>query len=134
MIFMDTSFIIACKVADDQNHEISIKYLSDFIENDEEVVISDYIFDEVVTVLFLKTKDLNVAIDTGNILKDSVKILKLDDSAFNQAWNTFKKQKNTKLSFTDCSSLTLMKKEGITRLATFDKDFEKIESIKVIGN
>lgn len=134
MIFLDTSFIIACKVADDQNHEISIKCLSEFIENDEEVAISDYIFDEVVTVLFIKTKDLSVAVDTGDILKSSVKLIKLDDSAFNKTWDTFKNQKNTKLSFTDCSSLALMKKEGIKKLATFDEGFNKIKGIEVIGN
>lgn len=134
MIFLDSSFIIACKIADDQNHEKSMRYLSEFIKNSEEVVISDYIFDEVMTVLFLKTKDLNIAIDIGNTLKSSAQLIKLDDFTFNKTWEIFKSQNNTKLSFTDCSTLALMKKERIKKLATFDEDFKKVKDIEVIGN
>ena len=133
MIFLDSSFIIACKVADDQNHEKSIKHLHNFIKNNEEVIISDYIFDEVLTVLFLKTKDLDIAIDAGSTLKSSARLLNMDSSAFNKAWDIFKSQTSTKLSFTDCSSLALMKKEGIRKLATFDDDFRKIKDIEIIG-
>lgn len=134
MIFLDSSFIIACKVVDDQNHEKSMKHLSEFIEDDEEVIVSDYIFDEVVTVLLIKTKDLGIAVDTGNVLKSSARLLKLDDFTFNKTWDLFKNQDNTKLSFTDCSSLALMKKEGIKRLATFDEGFKKIKGIEVISD
>lgn len=133
MIFLDSRFIIACKVADDENHEKAMKYLYKFVENKEDITISDYIFDEVVTVLFLKTKDLNIAVDTGNILKNSTNLLKISESIFEKSWESFKAQKSTKLSFTDCSTLVLMKKEGINKLATFDEDFKKIKEIEVFG-
>ena len=132
MIFLDSSFIIACKIKDDEHHQKSMNYLTALIDRNEEVVTSDYIFDEVVTVLFLKTKNLNIAAETGKILKSAAVILKINDVVFEKAWEIFSAQKNTRLSFTDCSTIALMREEGIKKLATFDEDFKKVKEIEVV--
>ena len=59
---------------------------------------------------------------------------KVDREIFDNAWQIFKEQKNTKLSFTDCTILAIMRNEGISNIATFDKDFKKIDGINVIQN
>jgi len=47
--------------------------------------------------------------------------------------NIFCKQKETALSFTDCTTISVMQENDIEKIATFDGDFGKISRIKVIG-
>ncbi len=134
MIFLDSSFLISVEVETDQNHERAIKIRDEIINNKYgRNVISDYVFDETVTVTFGRTKDLEKTILVGENLKNSVEILKVDDDIFQEGWILFKNQKNTKFSFTDCITLSIMKKDGIRNIATFDEDFRKSEGINVIG-
>jgi predicted nucleic acid-binding protein len=134
MIFLDTSFIVACKIEEDSNHKKSIECLHNLIEkNNEEVITSDYVFDETITVIFGKTNNLEAAIDVGDTLKSAATILKVDGAVFEETWRIFKEQKGTKLNFTDCSIITLMKKERIQSIATFDKEFLKIKEINVVN-
>ncbi len=134
MMFLDSSFVIASKIEDDEHHTKAIKFLYELIKkNDIELIISDYVFDEIMTVIFVKTKDLSVAIDLGSVLKSAVRILRIDEDIFEKTWEIFKNQKGTRLSFTDCSTLALMENERIKNIATFDKDFGKIDGIKVVG-
>jgi len=134
MMFLDSSFVIASKIEDDEHHTKAIKFLYELIKkNDIGLIISDYVFDEIMTVIFVKTKDLSVAIDLGSVLKSAVRILRIDEDIFEKTWEIFKNQKGTRLSFTDCSTLALMENERIKNIATFDKDFGKIDGIKVVG-
>lgn len=133
MIFLDTSFIIASKIEDDGNHEKSMEILTEVAQGKiSNPVISDYIFDETMTIMLHKTKNLSLAQDLGTILKSAVNIIKVDEKIFESSWNIFKDQKGTHFSFTDCTILALMKEKGIKDIATFDKEFKKIKEINVI--
>lgn len=134
MIFLDSSFIISYKIENDENHDKSLIIMKKIVNGKYGIpIISDYIFDEFVTVLLNKAKSLSISVNSGNELIDSTKMLTIDEEAFEKAWEIFKKQKNTKFSFTDCSTLALMKKEDINNIATFDKDFKKLNWISVVN-
>ncbi|MEK6909849.1 MAG: PIN domain-containing protein [Candidatus Aenigmatarchaeota archaeon] len=134
MIFLDSSFLVSVEVETDQNHEKAIKIRDEIIEGKfDKTVISDYIFDETVTVTFGKTKDLNKAVLVGSNLKKSAEMIKVDEKSFEEAWDIFKGQKDTKFSFTDCTIVSLMRKENITNIATFDEDFKKVKGINVVS-
>ncbi|MFA4820006.1 MAG: PIN domain-containing protein [Candidatus Aenigmatarchaeota archaeon] len=131
MIFLDTSFLVALGVDADSNHKNAVELMNRILEGKAgETVISDYIFDETVTITYSKTKNLEKATKLGTSLKKSV-LIKLNDKDFEETWELFKKQADTKLSFTDCSSLVIMKRLGIKNIATFDEDFKKIREINV---
>lgn len=133
MIFLDSSFIVAFEVKKDENHENAVKMSEDIIKGKlGEVFISDYIFDETVTVTLNKTKDLEKAVLVGESLISSFEILKLEEETLKKAWQIFKEQKETLFSFTDCTIIALMQEKGIKNLATFDEDFKKIKEINVI--
>lgn len=135
MIFLDTSFIIALEVKEDQNHEKSVNINEKIIKGRfGDVYISDYVFDEVVTVTFGRSKDLKKSVLVGELLIASAKILKIDERIFGEAWELFKSQKDTKFSFTDCTNITLMNMYNIRNIATFDKDFLEIKDIDVISS
>ena len=134
MIFLDSSFLISLEVEKDENHQRAIDLRSRILKGDfGSSVISDYIFDETMTVTFGRTKDLGKAVAVGVKLKDPSILIKLEESDFESAWDLFKNQKNTKLSFTDCTNLAIMKRMSIKDIAAFDEDFKKIGGINVIS-
>lgn len=133
MIILDSSFLIAIEVKEDEHHNKAI-LIRDKIINEEfgEIFISDYIFDETITVSFKKIKDLKKVVEIGEILMQLGGLFKVEEETFGEAWALFKNQKATHFSFTDCTILALMKEKGIRNIATFDKDFKKIKDINVI--
>lgn len=133
MIFLDSSFLVSVEVETDQNHERAIKVRDEIIKDKfGKTTISDYIFDETVTVTFGRTRDLKKTILVGMGLRDSAEMLKIDEKNFEEAWKIFKRQKKTDFSFTDCSTIAAMKAKNIKNIATFDEDFKKIKWINVI--
>ena len=92
---------------------------------------TDYIFDETISVVLRKSNKIN-AVELGNyILNSEIHVAKIDSSIFEESWNLFKKFEN--FSFTDCTTLAIMKTLGIKDIATFDKEFRKLEWINVVG-
>ncbi|MBI2971925.1 MAG: type II toxin-antitoxin system VapC family toxin [Candidatus Aenigmarchaeota archaeon] len=133
MIFLDSSFLISVEVDTDQNHK-KASVITDGIASGKYGMpaISDYIFDEVITVTFGRTKDLEKAVLVGEKLNESAEMIKIEDLYFREAWEIFKDQKDTRLSFTDCTTLALMRGRGIKTIATFDGDFKKVKGITVV--
>ena len=136
MIILDTSFIVSYWVEMDINHEKAKKLYNKKIKNGffGEPAATDYIFDETITVVFYRTKSLTNAVIAGDNLEHSVHMIDIDDLIFNDSWNLFKSQKDTKFSFTDCTIISAMKLYGVKYVATFDKDFRKVDGIKVVDS
>lgn len=129
-LFLDTSFLVAYYNVDDENHSRAEALMRRIIKDTYPVVISDYIFGECCTVLLVRLKDLKKTVLICELLKDT-DLLKVDDFCFTHAFELFKEQKGTKLSFTDCSTLALMQMNSIKKIITFDEDFRKIKWIDV---
>ena len=133
MLFLDSNIIIAYKNENDVNHDRASNIFND-IKRDKygAIVISEFIFQEVVTVLTLRYC-LKAAIETGEILLEAeeINLIKVSD-IFDLTWDIFKKQTGTKLSFVDASNLACLKFMGVNQIATFDKEFKKIKDIKII--
>lgn len=134
MIFLDTSYLVSLENDKDSNHEKAVRLNEEIAKGKfGRIVVSDYIFDETVTVTFRRTRKLNKAILVGERLFSFAEIKYVDEKTFADSWNFFRKQKSTELSFTDCTTLVLMQSNGINNIATFDEDFQKIQNINCIG-
>jgi predicted nucleic acid-binding protein len=96
--------------------------------------ISDYIFDEVVTVTLTRTKSLAKARLVGEAMLNSFRILRVTEDVFHAAWKRFREQKDTKFSSTDTTTTELMVQNNIHTLATFDKEFEAVSDFSVLGD
>ncbi len=132
MILLDSSFLIAHYNAKDAHHQKAREIMEKIKDKKYgEVIITDYIFDECVTVLYLRLSDLNHVIEKGEEIK-ALEIIHIEEQLFEEAWNIFKEQKNTVLSFTDCSILATMNLFPVDYIATFDKDLAAIPGITVI--
>ncbi|MDE1767021.1 MAG: type II toxin-antitoxin system VapC family toxin [Thaumarchaeota archaeon] len=95
--------------------------------------ITDYVFNETVTVSMIRMKDLGKVRRIGNYLLDSLKLIRVEEDVFLDAWRIFQSQKGTRLGFTDCTTIAAMGHNGTNNIATFDKDFTKMNGISCIG-
>lgn len=135
MIFIDTNVLVAYAVKKDINHARAEKLIN-LISTLKfgNMVISDYVFDETITVISARTKSLEEAVVAGNYIRESMIVLNTDESTFEETWRLFKAQKKSRLSFTDCEILSIMKEYNIGNLATFDGEFKNVESVRIIEN
>ncbi|MEM2874667.1 MAG: type II toxin-antitoxin system VapC family toxin [Candidatus Hadarchaeales archaeon] len=125
-IFLDTCVLIAARNADDKNHARAKEIMRSVLKGEHgEIYTSDYVIDEAITLMLRRTRSLRLAIDMGDHVLSSPRIRKLwvTEDVFGRAWKLFKSQKRP-MSFTDCTSLALMEKNGIGKIASFDSDFD----------
>ena len=130
MIMLDTSFVVAYLNTRDQNNPLSAKTAKILADQNPELYVTNYIFGEIVTVIFLKLKNLKKAIDMGKMVLRSCNLVHVDKYVFEYAWKIFSEQK-LRLSFVDCTTIATMEDQKIRKIATFDSDFIKVKGIEV---
>lgn len=130
-ILIDASVFCAYANFRDVHHKNSIKLMRDIVSQKYgRSVTTDYIFDETVNVVARKHNKKS-AIETGeHILNSEIFFAKVDESVFKKAWRLFQDENN--FSFTDCTTIAFMGIFGIDKITTFDKEFKKLNNIKVI--
>ncbi len=134
MIFLDTSFLLAYFNDRDDHHQKATKIIRDIAAKKYGTTfMTDYIFNETVTVALMRMKDIGKIVWVGNYLLNSLKLMRIEEDVFFDAWKIFQSQKGTRLGFTDCTTIAMMKQNGINNIATFDKDFTKINGINCVG-
>ena len=125
-LILDTSFIIALNDAGDFNHK-QAQSLRTRIEDKEfgRCYISDYIFDELMTLMMARSIHNKKITDIGDALLGdaTIELLKVDKEVFLQSWGLFKISSN--LSFTDCTTIILAKDFNVKNIASFDSDFDR---------
>ncbi len=131
-IVIDASVFCAYANAKDIHHHNSKKIFSDILSKKYgEAILTDYLFDEIVSVIFRKTNK-KTATEIGNVILNSeVFLVQIDAVVFEKAWKIFPKENS--FSFTDCTTIAFNDTFGITHVATFDKEFSKLKNITVIN-
>lgn len=130
-VFLDSSFLIAYAIEKDFNHKKAVQLRIDGIF-DNQCYVSNLIINEIVTVIGLKGNS-DSAINIFNAIKDNCIIINeygIDN--FNEKVIYQYKKFNTKLSFTDCAIIEIMKEYDIKNLASFDKEFKRVKNINRI--
>ena len=131
VLFIDANVLIAFANASDVHHARAVRIVEKIHDGDfGEGITTDYIFDEVVSVLMRKLNKKESVVFGQHMLDSEITFLPIDSFVFDEAWNSFKKY--DLLSFTDSSSLAFMQLYGIRKIATFDKAFQKIVGIEVV--
>lgn len=133
-IFIDTGVFIAFFNKRDEKHKQAVELLKNALSGDfGTLYTSDYIFDEAVTFIIKKTGRIDLAQTVGNFILGELKgypklfnLLYVNSEVFSYAWRLFNKYSNRKLSFTDCTSLALIKITNIPRIMSFDNGFDGI--------
>ena len=131
-ILIDASVFCAYANLKDVHHSHSKQIIEDVVsEKYGDAVITDYIFDEIVTVVARKVHK-EKAIQIGKFLLSSEVILtRVNTSVFEKAWEVFNGASN--LSFTDCTCVAFMQLFEVKKIATFDKGFIGIGGVEVVS-
>jgi len=135
MILLDSSFIVAYLNEADENHFKAVQEVEIVEEGDRygSPATTDYIFDEVVTVMLIKTGDIERVSEIGEKLLNATILIRIDEELFNLCWKLFRQQEKPVFSFTDCSTVVACKVNGISNIATFDEDFKRLEAFNILG-
>lgn len=128
--FADTSFLVAWFNRDDDNHGKATSFMAEAEKERRtatRIVLTDYVFDEVVTTIRFQTRSHALAVQAGRVLLGSkaTSIVRVGEKTFTAAWSLFESRKDKKWSFTDCTSFTVMKEMGFDTALALDDDFKK---------
>lgn len=126
-VFVDTGIFVAVRNKKDRNHERARELLKRSLKAEFGIIhTSDYVVDEAVTTALARTRNHQIAVNTGKYILSSprINLLQASREDFNQAWSKFQKMRDKFLSFTDCVSLALMEGHGIDRIMSFDSGFD----------
>lgn len=120
-IFVDTAGWYALVDANDQHHDRAKEW---FDQSDGFLITTDYVFDEIVTLIRQKLGH-DRAVTFGQKLHESsrTRLRNVQQQDRDSAWELFQTYDDEQFSFTDCTSFAVMEQEGTERVFTFDHDF-----------
>lgn len=132
-VFIDANFIIAIFKDFDTNHDKAISNIDIISENDG--YISNGILNEIITILMMRTKNIELTKKAYRFLNDNFTIInEYNIEIFNdKVFSLFKKhnENNFKLSFIDCSIVVIFKHYGLDSIVSFDKRFKLLDEINL---
>ena len=126
-VFVDTGAWFAYFVRRDSDHNSARSWVSN---NESPLVTSDYILDELFTLLKIRESHV-VAVAAGKVLIEEriCQIIKITPEDFTRAWAIFVQFSDKGWSFTDCTSKVIMERLNISTAFSFDGHFEQFGSV-----
>lgn len=128
-IFVDSNYFIALYRANDSLHSKALEIARTFDNQEKAFVISNFIFNEVVTVLSQR-EGKEAGREIGDLLLQdkSIELVHIDESIQKKSWEMFRLMREKDVSLVDCSIIAVMNAESIISLLTFDvKDFKSLQ-------
>lgn len=131
-ILVDSSFLIALFRKDDLNHYFAIEN-RDVLNNS--CYVTNLVISEVLTVLAMKTKDMELVKLAFNFINDNFTLIKefhMQNFNYN-VFSSFSQYNSDKynLSFVDASLVYLSDVHGF-KLLTLDNGFKEIDNIDLV--
>ena len=130
-VLIDTSALIAARNAEDRNHKSAVDNMTSALKGEYgKVFTSDYIFDEAVTLAYMRTGSKRFALDIGLFARARPITMRfIEPIDFDRAWELYNQYDDKNLSFTDCTNIALMERLDIESMFTFDSEFKGIVNI-----
>ena len=130
MIFVDTSAWFALSVSRDQNHQAACDFRR---QNEMPLVTTDYVLDETLTLMRARGENEKAITFGEHVLDESLCELEfLRPYDIRAAWVAFEHYGDKDWSFTDCTSLVVMERLGITTAFAFDRHFRQFPGVTVV--
>ena len=124
MIFIDTGAFLARYSERDQHHKTARRAWKELSKRKWRYYTSNFVLDETFTLLARRTNYL-FAVERARIMmtSDVLNILRPSHEEELEAIEYFDKYSDQKVSFTDCTSFVLMRRNRIKRAFAFDRHF-----------
>jgi predicted nucleic acid-binding protein len=125
MIFIDTGPLLAQRLSRDPYREASLAGWKRLEKSSERLATSNFVLDELITLL-AKRASCGFAVDAVRGLYESSRLAILRPEPQDEilALELMRKIADPAISFTDCVSFALMKRNRIRKAFTFDRHFE----------
>ena len=124
MIFVDTGAFIARYVRQDSHHRRARRAWSEIERSRSRCYTSNFVLDETFTLLGRRASYSFAADRARSLLRSSaLTILRPDAEDEERAIDVFAKFADQQVSFTDCVSFVLMRRNRLERAFTFDRHF-----------
>jgi len=122
-LFIDTGAFLAKEIAADQHHRHATSFWRDLKDKAPRLYSSQHILDETATLLARRTTYAWAADWGHDVLAAGIHWLTADDNDLQSAFAQMRKFADQAVSFTDCLSFVLMKKERVRDVFGFDGHF-----------
>lgn len=129
-IFVDTGGWFARFVPTDRDHPAAREW---FEQNTRPLLTTDYIIDELLTVLRMRN-EFQRALEVGGPLLngDLCDLEWVTEADVRSAWQVFSEYRDKQWSFTDCVSRAVIERLGITTAFAFDEHFRQFGTVAVV--
>jgi len=122
-VFIDTSAFCALTIPKDK-YNPRAKILYNKIKERKAIIYSsDYVMDETYTLLKTRSSHDTSVKFMDQIGSSRITVLRVDDDIEESTKKIFRKFKEKKLSFTDCTSFALINRFNINVVFAFDEHF-----------
>ena len=130
MIFVDTSAWFAASVRNDQYYPYARAWL---VQNAELLVTTDYVLDELLTLLKCRGEfQRAVRLGEGILRQEIARLEWLTPTDVEAAWDAFRRFRDKEWSFTDCTSRVVMERLSISTAFAFDEHFRQFGNVTVV--
>jgi predicted nucleic acid-binding protein len=111
----------------EQENAAMRRHLEALTRQNATVLITDYIFDETLTLINVRAGHA-LAVRAGRWLLTSVNVrmLRITQEQWQAAWQMFQQYDDRQFSFTDCTSFVMMRELHLVDAFTFDRHFEQM--------
>jgi predicted nucleic acid-binding protein len=132
-VLVDTGVLYADHDTDASRHETASAALETVYDGAlGQPYVSDYIYDEAVTLTLMRggefepAKQLGERLRGGGSYPEVFERLRVSESVFTAAIETFEQYADQQLSFTDATSVALVEYHDIEHVLSFDDDFDGV--------
>ncbi len=128
MIFADSSFFIGLVDKKDKWHDMALAVSE---EINEEMMVSDLVISESVTSIGSRSGG-KAGRKLYEFFVDNCHIEYVDEGILREGMEMFLTY-DGKLSLPDSVSVVMMRRKGISRILSFDSDFDRVDGVKRVG-
>lgn len=132
-VLVDTGVLYADHDRDATRHDEAVSALESVYDGQlGQPLISDYIFDEAVTLTLKRSGSFAAAKSIGERLRGAgsypgvYEMLRVTPSVFDDAVTVFERYDDQQLSFTDATTIALARDNAVDAVLAFDDDFDGI--------
>jgi predicted nucleic acid-binding protein len=124
-LFIDTGAFLARELTHDQHYDAAAEAWHALADSNDRLFSSEHVLDEAITLL-ARRESYAFAAECGTTYLQSKAIEWLRPTAddYGKAVKLMRKYADQSVSFTDCISFVLMRRESITRVFGFDRHFQ----------
>ena len=129
--FIDTWGWIALGRRKDTRHDEAAEYYRALSRTDERIYTSDYVLDEAITLIFRRESFAEAARFVNSIIASAssryIIVEQISPERFAAAWDLRLRLKDkARISFTDLTSMIVMRERGVKHVLTDDKHFAQV--------